>query len=102
MHRTSRRRRSTRSSRVIVQPDGTLSMDGRLREREEELAQQEVALNTLQHQIDKGDASEAESRVVRGRIGALWSRLDDYVSKDFRQRLYREGDRSGHMLAWLL
>ncbi|KAJ1131199.1 hypothetical protein NDU88_009538 [Pleurodeles waltl] len=52
---------------------------------DQELVQQEDSLNTLQRQIDNGDASEAESRVVRGRIGALWSRLDNYVRKDFRQ-----------------
>ncbi|KAJ1166338.1 hypothetical protein NDU88_006742 [Pleurodeles waltl] len=69
---------------------------------DQELAQQEDALNTLQCQIDNSVASEAESRVVHGRIGALWSRLDNYVRKDFRQRLYREGDRSGCMVALLL
>ncbi|KAJ1219244.1 hypothetical protein NDU88_006813 [Pleurodeles waltl] len=36
-----------------------------------ELVQQEDALNTLQRQIDNGVASEAESRVVHGRISAL-------------------------------
>ncbi|KAJ1119340.1 hypothetical protein NDU88_007526 [Pleurodeles waltl] len=35
LHRTSRRRRATRNSRVIVRSDGTLSMDRRHREREE-------------------------------------------------------------------
>ncbi|KAJ1081536.1 hypothetical protein NDU88_001716 [Pleurodeles waltl] len=39
---------------------------------------------------------------MHGRIGALWSRLDNYVCRDFRQRLYLEGDRSGRMLDWLL
>ncbi|KAJ1108369.1 hypothetical protein NDU88_005745 [Pleurodeles waltl] len=69
---------------------------------DQELAQQEDALGVLQCQIDNGDAKEAESQVVRGRIGALWSRLDSYVHKDFRQRLHCEGDRSGRLLAWLL
>ncbi|KAJ1109874.1 hypothetical protein NDU88_007231 [Pleurodeles waltl] len=69
---------------------------------DQELAEQDDALSALQRQIDNGDALEAESRVVRGHIGALWSRLDSYVLKDFRQRLHHEGDRSGRLLAWLL
>ncbi|KAJ1201148.1 hypothetical protein NDU88_004963 [Pleurodeles waltl] len=67
-----------------------------------ELAQQQDALNALQRQIDDGDVLENESRVVCDRICALWSRLDSYVRKDFRQRLHREGDRCGRLLAWLL
>ncbi|KAJ1184265.1 hypothetical protein NDU88_001073 [Pleurodeles waltl] len=35
MRRTSRRRRATQSARVIVRPDGTLSVDRRCQEREE-------------------------------------------------------------------
>ncbi|KAJ1191943.1 hypothetical protein NDU88_001256 [Pleurodeles waltl] len=69
---------------------------------DQELAQQEDALVVQQRQIDNGDALEAESQVVRGRIGALWSRLDSYVRKDFRQRLHHEGDQSGRLLACLL
>ncbi|KAJ1103950.1 hypothetical protein NDU88_001367 [Pleurodeles waltl] len=64
--------------------------------------QQEDTLNALQRQIDNGDALENESRVVHGRIGALLSRLDSYVRKDFRQRLHREGDRSGRLPTWLI
>ncbi|KAJ1150912.1 hypothetical protein NDU88_003699 [Pleurodeles waltl] len=67
-----------------------------------ELTQQEDTLNALQHQIDNGDTLENESQAVRGRIGALWSRLDSYVRKDFQQRLHREGDQSGCLLTWLL
>ncbi|KAJ1195084.1 hypothetical protein NDU88_004366 [Pleurodeles waltl] len=70
--------------------------------RKLELAQQEDVLAVLQRQIDNGDASEAECRMVHGRIRALWSRLDNYVHGDFRQRLYQGGARSGRMLAWLL
>ncbi|KAJ1210187.1 hypothetical protein NDU88_005555 [Pleurodeles waltl] len=79
--------------RLIVEPD---QWDGRSGVLEgvgdQELAQQEDALSVLQRQIDNGDTLEAGSRVVRGRIGALWSRLDSYVRKDFRQRLHREGE----------
>ncbi|KAJ1103783.1 hypothetical protein NDU88_001204 [Pleurodeles waltl] len=147
VRRTSRQRRATCSARVMARSDGTLSMEKRHQEREEEalngyfgrnwttaqsrgiewealkvvirgesltktygirkkldqeLAQQEDALGVLQCQIDNGDALEAESQVVRGRIGALWSGLDSYVLKDFRQRLHHEGDQSGHLLPWLL
>ncbi|KAJ1198388.1 hypothetical protein NDU88_002229 [Pleurodeles waltl] len=69
---------------------------------DQELAQQEDALVVLLRQIDNGDALGSESQVVRGCIGSLWSGLDSYVHKDFKQRLHREGDRSGRLLAWLL
>ncbi|KAJ1198815.1 hypothetical protein NDU88_002654 [Pleurodeles waltl] len=42
-----------------------------------ELAQQEDVLTALQHQVDNRDTSEADCCVVHGRIGALWSRLDN-------------------------
>ncbi|KAJ1079749.1 hypothetical protein NDU88_000003 [Pleurodeles waltl] len=129
LRRTSRRRRATRGTKVIVRSDGTLTLDRRHREREEarlldgrplklleeakallkhnsiqkkldqELVQQEDTLNALQRLINNGDALENESR---GDIGALWSRLASYICKDFQQRLHREGDRSGCLLAWLL
>ncbi|KAJ1119341.1 hypothetical protein NDU88_007527 [Pleurodeles waltl] len=67
-----------------------------------ELTQKEDTLGALQHQIANGGALEAESQVVRARIGALWGRLDSYVHKDFRQLLHHEGDRSGCLLTWLL
>ncbi|KAJ1207949.1 hypothetical protein NDU88_003339 [Pleurodeles waltl] len=60
-----------------------------------ELTQQEDALSALQHQVDNSDASESDCLAVRGRIEDLWGRLDNYVRWDFRQWLYREGDRSG-------
>ncbi|KAJ1207052.1 hypothetical protein NDU88_002444 [Pleurodeles waltl] len=66
---------------------------------DQELVQQEDTLNALQRLINNGDALENESR---GDIGALWSRLASYICKDFQQRLHREGDRSGCLLAWLL
>ncbi|KAJ1083255.1 hypothetical protein NDU88_003414 [Pleurodeles waltl] len=88
--------------KVVIRGEILTKTYGIRKKLDQELAQQEDALNTLQRQIDSGVASEAESRVVCGCIGALWSRLDNYVRKDFRQQLYRERDRSGRMLAWLL
>ncbi|KAJ1197299.1 hypothetical protein NDU88_001161 [Pleurodeles waltl] len=69
---------------------------------DQELKQQEDVLTALQRQIDNGNASESASIGVRGRIAELWDRLDNYVRRNYRQRLYREGDRSERMLAWLL
>ncbi|KAJ1205194.1 hypothetical protein NDU88_000629 [Pleurodeles waltl] len=66
-----------------------------------DLTQQEDALAALQRQVDNGDASESYYLAVL-RIENLWGRLDNHVHWDFRQRLFREGDRSGHMLVWLL
>ncbi|KAJ1201001.1 hypothetical protein NDU88_004818 [Pleurodeles waltl] len=88
--------------KVVIRGESLAKTYGIQKKLDQELAQQKDALNALQHQIDNGDALETESRVVRGRISALWSRLDSYVRKDFRQRLYHEGDRSGHLLTWLL
>ncbi|KAJ1153306.1 hypothetical protein NDU88_006067 [Pleurodeles waltl] len=64
--------------------------------------QQEDAFAAIQLQVDNGDASESDCFRVRGRIEDLWGRLDNNVSWDYRQRLFREGDRLGRMLAWLL
>ncbi|KAJ1210442.1 hypothetical protein NDU88_005806 [Pleurodeles waltl] len=88
--------------KVVRRGESLAKTYGIRKKLDQELAQQEDALNALQRQIDNGDALENESRVVHGCIGALWSRLDSYVLKDFRQRLHREGDRSGHLLALLL
>ncbi|KAJ1116614.1 hypothetical protein NDU88_004820 [Pleurodeles waltl] len=60
----------------------------------------EDVLAALQHQIDNGDASESDCLEVRGRIVDLWDRLDNYVRRNYRQWLFREGDHSGRMLAW--
>ncbi|KAJ1175760.1 hypothetical protein NDU88_001046 [Pleurodeles waltl] len=60
-----------------------------------ELTRQEEVLATLQHQVDNSDASEADCLEVRGRIVDLWDRLENYVSRNYRQRLFREGDLSG-------
>ncbi|KAJ1210580.1 hypothetical protein NDU88_005942 [Pleurodeles waltl] len=88
--------------KVVIRGESLTKTYGIRKKLDQELAQQEDALSALQRQIDNGGALEAESRMVRGCIGALWSRLDSYVRKDFRQRLHREGDWSGRLLAWLL
>ncbi|KAJ1098820.1 hypothetical protein NDU88_003927 [Pleurodeles waltl] len=88
--------------KVVIRSESLAKTYSIQKKLDQVLVQQEDALNALQCQIDNGDALENESRVVRGRIGALWSRLDTYVRKDFRQRLHCEGDRSGCLLAWLL
>ncbi|KAJ1129061.1 hypothetical protein NDU88_007432 [Pleurodeles waltl] len=59
-------------------------------------------MTALQRQIDNGDASESVCLGVQGRIIELWDRLDSYVRRSYRQRLYREGDRSERMLDWIL
>ncbi|KAJ1207343.1 hypothetical protein NDU88_002734 [Pleurodeles waltl] len=88
--------------KVVIRGESLTKTYGIWKRLDQELAQQEDALVVLQHQVENGDALEAESQVVGGRIGALWSRLDSYVRKDFRLRLHPEGDRSGCWLAWLL
>ncbi|KAJ1197494.1 hypothetical protein NDU88_001351 [Pleurodeles waltl] len=88
--------------KVVIRGESLTKTYGIRKKLDQELAQQEDVLTILLHQIDNRVASEDKSRVVHGRIGALWSRLDNYVCKDFRQRLYREGDHSGRMLAGLL
>ncbi|KAJ1185904.1 hypothetical protein NDU88_002690 [Pleurodeles waltl] len=69
---------------------------------DQELTRQEYVLAALQCQVDNGDALKSDCLEVRGRIVDLWDRLDNYVRRNYRQRLFREGDRSGCMLAWLL
>ncbi|KAJ1169669.1 hypothetical protein NDU88_001560 [Pleurodeles waltl] len=69
--------------KVVIRGESLAKTYGIRKKLDQELAQQEDALDALQCQIDNGDALENESRVVRGHIGALWSRLDSYVRKDF-------------------
>ncbi|KAJ1084387.1 hypothetical protein NDU88_004536 [Pleurodeles waltl] len=88
--------------KVMIRGESLTKTYGIRKKLELELTQQEDAPGALQHQIDNGGTLEAESQVVRACIGALWGRLDSYVRKDFRQRLHREGDRSGRLLAWQL
>ncbi|KAJ1173910.1 hypothetical protein NDU88_005734 [Pleurodeles waltl] len=88
--------------KVVIRSESLAKTYGIRKKLDRELAQQEDTLNALQRQNDNGGALENKSCVVHGRIGALWSRLDSYVRKDFHQRLHREGDRYGRLLAWLL
>ncbi|KAJ1187524.1 hypothetical protein NDU88_004299 [Pleurodeles waltl] len=69
---------------------------------DQEPTQQEDVLAALQCQEDNGDASELDCLEVRGRILDPWDRLDNDVRRNYRCRLFREGDHSGRMLAWLL
>ncbi|KAJ1174057.1 hypothetical protein NDU88_005881 [Pleurodeles waltl] len=75
--------------KVVIRGKNLTKTYGIRKKLYQELAQQEDTLNAMQHQTDNGDALEAETQVVHGCIGALWSRLDSYVHKDFRQRLHR-------------
>ncbi|KAJ1206243.1 hypothetical protein NDU88_001652 [Pleurodeles waltl] len=56
----------------------------------------------MQQEVDNGDASEVDCLEVSSRIVDLWDRLDNYVRRNYRPRLFREGDRSRRMLTWLL
>ncbi|KAJ1110779.1 hypothetical protein NDU88_008125 [Pleurodeles waltl] len=88
--------------KVFIRGESLAKTYGIRKKLDRGLAQHEDALNALRRQTDNGDMLENESRVVRGRIGALRSRLDSYVRKDFQQRLHCEGNRSGRLLTWLL
>ena len=51
-----------------------------------------------------GGAERQDPKIVEAhrRVGEVWDRLDRFIRTDYRQRLHREGDRSGRMLDWLL
>ncbi|KAJ1127332.1 hypothetical protein NDU88_005735 [Pleurodeles waltl] len=81
--------------KVVIRGE-SLSKTYDIRKRlDQELTQQEDGLAALQRQIVNGDASESDCLVVCGRIVELWDRLDNYVCRNYRQQLYREGDRLG-------
>ncbi|KAJ1209788.1 hypothetical protein NDU88_005161 [Pleurodeles waltl] len=63
------------------------------------LTQQEDALAAIQCQVDNSDTTESDCLGVRGRIVDLWGRLDNDVCREYRERLFREGDRSA--VCWL-
>ncbi|KAJ1173880.1 hypothetical protein NDU88_005705 [Pleurodeles waltl] len=65
------------------------------KKKEWELTQQEDMLTALRSRVASVDASETDCRETHTKIGAIWNRLDSYKSKDYRQRLYCSGDRSG-------
>ncbi|KAJ1137639.1 hypothetical protein NDU88_004037 [Pleurodeles waltl] len=79
--------------KVVIRDESLSKSYGIRKKLDHELMQQEDPLAALQGQVDNGDAS------VRGRIEDLWGRLDNHVRRDFRHRLFREGDRSG--VCWL-
>ncbi|KAJ1151737.1 hypothetical protein NDU88_004517 [Pleurodeles waltl] len=88
--------------KVVLRGKSLSKSYGIRKKLDHELIQQEDALVALQRQVDNGDASESDCLAVRGRIEDLWGRLDNQVRLDFRQWLFREGDHSGRLLAWLL
>ncbi|KAJ1125051.1 hypothetical protein NDU88_003490 [Pleurodeles waltl] len=81
--------------KVVIRGESLSKSYGIKNKLDRELTQQEDALAALQRQVDNGDASESDCLVVRGKIEDLWGRLDNYVRRDYKQRLYHEGDRSG-------
>ncbi|KAJ1125109.1 hypothetical protein NDU88_003547 [Pleurodeles waltl] len=90
------------SLKVVIRGESLSKTYGIRKHLDQELTRQEDVLTALQCQIYNGDASESACIEVRGRIVELWDRLDSYVRWNYRLRLYREGDRPGHMLARLL
>ncbi|KAJ1089985.1 hypothetical protein NDU88_003125 [Pleurodeles waltl] len=80
-------------------PDAIVLAVKAKKQLDQELTQQEDVLAALQRQVDYGDASESDCLEVRGRVVDLWDRLDNYVRRNYRQRLFRERDRSG--VCWL-
>ncbi|KAJ1136125.1 hypothetical protein NDU88_002543 [Pleurodeles waltl] len=88
--------------KVVIRGESLKKTYGIWERLHRELTRQEEVLAAIQRQVDSGDALEADCLEVRGRIVDLWDRLENYVHRNYRQRLFREGDRSGHMLAWLL
>ncbi|KAJ1125985.1 hypothetical protein NDU88_004398 [Pleurodeles waltl] len=88
--------------KVVIRGESLSKTYGIRQRLDWELTRQEEVLAAIQRQVDSGDASEVDCLEVRGRIVDLWDRLENYVSRNYRQRLFREGDRSRRMLAWLL
>ncbi|KAJ1164111.1 hypothetical protein NDU88_004557 [Pleurodeles waltl] len=88
--------------KVVIRGESLSKTYGIRKRLDQEVARQEKVLTALQHQIDNGYSSESACLEVGGRIVELWDRLDSYVRRNYRQQLYRKGDRSGHVLAWLL
>ncbi|KAJ1107247.1 hypothetical protein NDU88_004640 [Pleurodeles waltl] len=87
---------------VVIRGERLSKTYGIRQHLDRELTQQEEVLAAIQRQVDNGDASEAICLELRGRIVDLWDRLDNYVRRNYMQRIFREGDRFGRMLAWLL
>ncbi|KAJ1117669.1 hypothetical protein NDU88_005866 [Pleurodeles waltl] len=91
--------------KVVVRGVSTVKVYGVRRKLEEELTQQEGALELLQSREGDGAVDAPGLLEVHKRIEVVWNRLDNLVHRDYRdyrQRLHREGDQLGWMLAWLL
>ncbi|KAJ1192344.1 hypothetical protein NDU88_001655 [Pleurodeles waltl] len=82
--------------KVVIRGKSLGKFYGIRKKLEQEFAQQEGVLSALQSRVASGDVSEAHCREAHKRIGATWNRLDSYVCRDFRQRLYCEGDARAH------
>ncbi|KAJ1193947.1 hypothetical protein NDU88_003242 [Pleurodeles waltl] len=85
--------------KIVIRGESLSKTYGIRKRLDRELTQQEDVLTALERQVHNGDASESDCLEVRGRIVDLWDRLDNYVHRNYRQRLFREGDRSG--VCWL-
>ncbi|KAJ1189441.1 hypothetical protein NDU88_006186 [Pleurodeles waltl] len=88
--------------KVVIKGESLSKTYGIRQRLDQELMRHEEVLVALQHQVDNGNTSEADCLEVRGRIVDLGDRLENYVCRNYRQRLFQEGDRSGRMLAWLI
>ncbi|KAJ1091295.1 hypothetical protein NDU88_004422 [Pleurodeles waltl] len=85
--------------KVVIRGESLSEPYGIRKRLYQELTQQEDALAAIQCQVDDGNASELDCLRVRGRREDLWGRMDNYVRRDHRQQLFREGDHSG--VCWL-
>ncbi|KAJ1167495.1 hypothetical protein NDU88_007886 [Pleurodeles waltl] len=79
--------------KVVIRGESHSKTYGIRKRLYQELTQQEDVLAALESQVDNGDVSDCLE--VRGRIVNLWDRLNNYVCRNYRQWLFREGDRSG-------
>ena len=77
-------------------------MGGTKKRLERELLEEESILIQLQGQVGEQQAEERELLEAQRRVGEIWDRLDCYTRWEYPQRLHREGDKSGKLLAWLL
>ncbi|KAJ1131960.1 hypothetical protein NDU88_010290 [Pleurodeles waltl] len=85
--------------KVVIRRESLSKTYGIRKRLDWELTQQEDVLAALQCQVDNGGTLESDCLEVRGRIVDLWDRLDNYIHRNYRQQLFREGDRSD--VCWL-
>ncbi|KAJ1184759.1 hypothetical protein NDU88_001562 [Pleurodeles waltl] len=85
--------------KVVIRGESLSKTYGIRKRLDRELTQQEDSLSAIQRQVDNGDGSGSDCLGVRSGIVDLWGRLDNYVHREYRQRLIQEGDRLG--VCWL-